>query len=210
MSTRNGILLLVAIAALSWIGCRYYRTHSGRLAAAYAPAPYCPPPVDGSFPYRVKGLPQIESIQFAHGEILVARDRVGRLWRYVPVFGGSCVKTHPERVFPGPAFSEAKPPVTEVHTARSTASDLAYVTTGQRRVVMFQPYEVANICGFHGRVCPLADAGLTDVVDVAGGGMHRLVARADGSIWATGLNDCGQLGIPYGNHSFTASTSCTT
>lgn len=148
-------------------------------------------------PYRVAGLSQIDSIAFVQGEILVARDRLGQLWRYVPTSNGSCVKRHPEKFFPGPAFSDAKPPVTEVHITRSTASGLAYVITGQQRIAMFPPYEVANICGFHGKVCPLADAGMTDVTDVAAASMHMLAVRKDGTLWARGWNDCGQTAAAY-------------
>lgn len=199
MSTRGRIFLLLAVTALSWLGYKHYRVHGSLFPGSNAPPSFCAPYDENSLPYRVEGLSQIDSIVFVQGEILVARDRMGQLWRYVPAPAGSCVKHHPEKFFPGPAFTNAKPQVTEVHLTQSTASGLAYVLTGRRDVVMFEPYRVANICGFHNQVCPLADAGLTDVIDVAGGPMHRLIARADGSLWTTGSNDCGQLGVRYVN-----------
>jgi alpha-tubulin suppressor-like RCC1 family protein len=197
MGIRGRIFLLFAALAVCWLGYQYHKARGGLLAGSYARPRYCTPHDGGSTPYRVEGLSQIDSIEFVQGYILVAHDRSGQLWRYVPVFGGSCVKTHPEKFFPGPAFSNAKPPVTKVQTTHSTTNSLAYVITGQQRIAMFQPYEVADICGFHGKVCPLADAGLTDVIDVAVGGMHMLAVRKDGTLWASGWDDCGQTAAAY-------------
>jgi alpha-tubulin suppressor-like RCC1 family protein len=197
MSTRGRILLVLAISAACWLGYQHHEAHGGLLSGAHPASRFCAPYDGGSAPYRIQGLSQIDSIEFVQGDILVAHDRMGQLWRYVPMFGGSCVKTHPEKFFPGPAFSSAKPPVTEVHTTHSTANSLSYVITGQKRIAMFQPYEVADVCGIHDEVCPLAIAGFTDVIDVAGSTSHTLAARADGSLWASGSNDCGQTAAAY-------------
>jgi alpha-tubulin suppressor-like RCC1 family protein len=41
---------------------------------------------------------------------------------------------------------------------------------------------------------PVQTVGLTDVVTVAGGGFHSLALRNDGTLWAWGSNNMGQLG----------------
>lgn len=50
--------------------------------------------------------------------------------------------------------------------------------------------------GCQGEICsaPGALAGLTDVVQIAAGGRHSLALRADGTVWAWGDGDLGQLG----------------
>jgi alpha-tubulin suppressor-like RCC1 family protein len=41
---------------------------------------------------------------------------------------------------------------------------------------------------------PVQVQGLTDAIAIAGGGYHSLVVKSDGTVWAWGLNDHGQLG----------------
>ncbi len=53
---------------------------------------------------------------------------------------------------------------------------------------------------------PIQAANLANVKAVAGGGMHSLAVRSDGSVWAWGLNNAGQVGpgLPVGTYSSTS------
>ena len=44
------------------------------------------------------------------------------------------------------------------------------------------------------RLTPVPVSGLTGVVAIAAGGYHSLALKSDGTVWAWGCNDCGQLG----------------
>lgn len=51
--------------------------------------------------------------------------------------------------------------------------------------------------GFSGRAEPV-DPGFTEVLALAGGGDHLCALRRDGSVWCSGGNTNGQLGVPPG------------
>ena len=44
------------------------------------------------------------------------------------------------------------------------------------------------------RSTPVQVRGMADVVAIAGGEWHTVALRRDGTVWAWGWNECGQLG----------------
>jgi alpha-tubulin suppressor-like RCC1 family protein len=53
--------------------------------------------------------------------------------------------------------------------------------------------QLGNPSAGFGSLTPVFVANLSDVIGIAGGGWHNVVLKSDGTIWAWGMNDVGQL-----------------
>jgi alpha-tubulin suppressor-like RCC1 family protein len=55
--------------------------------------------------------------------------------------------------------------------------------------------EMPAACATAGNICATAPTGgFGNVAALAAGDRHRLIVRSDGSLWSSGMNECGQLG----------------
>lgn len=136
---------------------------------------------------RLPGLRDITSISFVDSR-LVAIDRQGNVWTY---FRGesTCADPAPVKVLAADTAMKLYPQAglpREAHRASILMNGQAIISLG---------LEFPDRCGTAGATCtPSKMAGLDKIVASASGDRHMLFARADGSLWSSGMNDCGQLG----------------
>lgn len=188
MSHRSVVILAVLVLLGAW-GIRHAldrgRTTSAPVASMADPG-FCPR--DGlNPPQRLPGLRDVVSISFTDSR-LVAVDRQGNVWTYfrgesncgdpAPIkalAANTAVKLHPQAGLPR-----------EAHRASILMNGQAITSLG---------LEFPDRCGVAGMTCtPSHMVGLDSITALASGDRHMLVARADGSLWSSGMNDCGQLG----------------
>jgi alpha-tubulin suppressor-like RCC1 family protein len=138
-------------------------------------------------PERLPGLRDITSISFVDSR-LVAIDRQGNVWTY---FRGesTCADPAPVKVLAADTASKLYPQAGLPRQAQRSSilmNDQAIISLG---------LEFPDRCGTAGITCtPSKMAGLDKIATLASGDSHMLVARADGSLWSSGMNECGQLG----------------
>lgn len=189
MSRPSIAILLLAIGLLGTWGIRHAldrgRTTSVPVTSMADPG-FCPR--DGlNPPQRLPGLRDVVSISFTDSQ-LVAVDRQGNVWTY---FRGesNCSDPAPIKAL---AANTAKKLYPQAGLPRET----------QRASILMNGQAITSLgLAFPDR-CEVADAtctpsrmvGLDGITTLASGDRHMLVARADGSLWSSGMNDCGQLG----------------
>ena len=189
--SRRSIVMLLLLALLGAWGVWHARDRGratpGPVASALSPG-FCPR--DGfNPPQRLPVLHDAVSISF-EGSHLVAVDRQGNVWSY---YRGesSCYDPAPIRVL-------------TAETAKKLYPEAGLPRSVQRRAVLMDGriitavgLEFPDRCGTARAQCTLplmTPVGLDEIVAVARGDGHILVARREGSLWSKGMNDCGQLG----------------
>jgi alpha-tubulin suppressor-like RCC1 family protein len=193
MSRRSIVILAVLVMLGTW-GIRHAIDRGGAASTPVTSTTdpgFCPR--DGlNPPQRLPGLRDITSISFVDSR-LIAIDRKGNVWTY---FRGesTCADPAPVKVLAADTAMKLHPQAglpREAHRASILMNGQAIISLG---------LEFPDRCGTAGVTCtPSKMAGLDKIVASASGDRHMLVARADGSLWSSGMNDCGQLGREGGN-----------
>lgn len=143
-------------------------------------------------PQRVPGLRDVISITFKESR-LVAIDRQGNVWTYERG-ESNCSDPVPVKVFASSTATKLYPTAGLPRSAQRNA----VLMNGQALVAL--GLEFQDPCGPAGKDCIAPHtAGLDNVIAVAAGDRHMLLARHDGSLWSSGMNDCGQLGRQAGS-----------
>jgi alpha-tubulin suppressor-like RCC1 family protein len=179
------LLLLLSFGVWSaWLA--FQHRHFAPSFVATPDPPFCPR--DGNNPpHRLPAIHDAVSISF-DGSRLVAVDREGNVWSH---YRGE---------------SRCDDPAPIMVLAAATVKTL-YPTAGrprivQRRAVLMNGQALISVgldfkdpCQVKGQDCrPLHIVNRDEITALASGDNHMLVVRKDGSLWSSGMNDCGQLG----------------
>jgi alpha-tubulin suppressor-like RCC1 family protein len=187
MNRRSVVILLLALLGLWSVRHALDPRRSTAMPGASMPDPGFCPRFGANPPQRLPVLRDIVSISFVSSR-LVAVDRQGNVWTY----------------FRGESNCDDPAPVKVL--AADTARKL-YPTAGlpravQRSSVLMDGQAIISLglefpdrCDAVNSKClPSDTVGFGGIVALAAGDRHMLVARDDGSLWSSGMNDCGQLG----------------
>lgn len=192
--SRRSIVILLLLALLGAWGVRRAfdrgRATPGPVASALNPG-FCPR-FGLNPPQRLPILHGAVSISF-HGSELIAVDREGNVWTY---YRGesNCNDPAPIKALAARTVTRFFP---KVGLPRAVQRN-AVLMNGQALIGV--PLEFADPCATAGMKCvPLPVVGLDGVAALAAGDHHMLIVRADGSLWSSGMNDCGQLGREGGS-----------
>lgn len=188
----NRLSIAILLLVLGLLGAWGVRHALNRGRATSAPAASVPDPgfcprSGVNPPQRLPVLRDVVSISF-QGSRLIAVDRQGSVWSY---FRGesNCNDPAPVKVL---AASTAKKLYPKAGLPRAAQRN-AVLMDGQALTAV--GLEFADPCGTAGMECiPPHTVGLDGIVALAAGDRHMFVARSDGSLWSSGMNDCGQLG----------------
>jgi alpha-tubulin suppressor-like RCC1 family protein len=185
------LLLLLSIFGVWSARLAFQHRHFIPDGTATPDPPFCPR-FGNNPPHRLPVLHDAVSISFDRSRI-VAVDREGNVWSY---YRGE---------------NRCDDPAPIMVLAAGTARKL-YPTAGlprdvQRRAVLMDGQALVSIgldfkdrCQATGKDCiPSNIVNLDEIAALASGDRHMLVARKDGSLWSSGMNDCGQLGREGGS-----------
>lgn len=187
--SRRSIVILLLLALFGAWGVRHAfdrgRAESKPLVSVPDPG-FCPR-FGVNPPQRLPVLREVVSISFT-GSRLVAIDRHGDVWTY---FRGesNCNDPAPVKVLAADTAKKLYPQAGLPRVVRRSA----VLMDGQ--AIPSQGLEFPDRCGTAGVECSsLRTIGFDGIVALARGDKHMLFARNDGSLWSSGINDCGQLG----------------
>ncbi len=186
--SRRSIVILAVLVILGVWGLRHAFESTPVVAAGtHLPSKAFCPRFGLNPPQRLPVVHDAVSISF-DGSRLVAVDRQGRVWSY---YRGesNCDDPAPIKVLDAAIVAKqhlgtGAPRAVERSAVLLDGTALAAVDLG-----------MPNACATAGNICATAPSGGFDnVTALAAGDRHRLLVRGDGSLWSSGMNECGQLG----------------